>query len=189
MKKKLVFIGNSIVNGFPYERSLCFVSLVRRATGYDIINRGNNGETTADILARFDRDVLSAGPDAVFIMTGTNDFIYGEASVEQAFENLKKMETMALNNIKPITPIFITPLPVDAPMASEMWIAGVDYDKVNLCLIELTKAIRASGREFIDLNDLYRECGKYHDGIHPLPEGHRFIADVISDYIRRSSTI
>ena len=189
MKKKLVFIGNSIVNGFPYDQKLCFVSLVRRATGYDVINKGINGETTSDILARFDRDVLASEPDAVFIMTGTNDFIYGQTSVEQAFENLKKMEFMALNNARSITPIFITPLPVDAAMASKMWIAGADYDNVNQCLTELAEAIRSSGNEFIDLNKLYRECGKYHDGIHPLPEGHRFIADVVSDYIKRSSTI
>lgn len=39
MEKKLVFIGNSIVNGFPYERNRCFASLVEHDTGYTVVNR------------------------------------------------------------------------------------------------------------------------------------------------------
>ena len=38
MKKKIVCIGNSIVNGFPLRRSQCFASLLREATGWEIIN-------------------------------------------------------------------------------------------------------------------------------------------------------
>ena len=53
----------------------------------------------------------------------------------------------------------------------------------------LAGLIRSSGFRFIDLNSKYRECGKYLDGVHPLPEGHRFIADIISEYIKRSNTI
>lgn len=188
MNRKFVFIGNSIVNGFPYDRSLCFASLIRQDTGYDVINKGNNGETTAMILARFEQDVLANKPDTVFILTGTNDFIYGEATPRQAFENLKKMADMAENNVQPIRPVFMTPLPVDAPMASSQWISGVDYNRINRDLEAISGLIKSSGYDFIDLNDKYRACGKYHDGVHPLPEGHRFIADIISEHIKRSGT-
>ena len=54
MKRKIIFIGNSIVNGFPYSRGKSFPGLVRAAlkdgrAGFhaEIINKGNNGETTA----------------------------------------------------------------------------------------------------------------------------------------------
>lgn len=191
MEKKLVFIGNSIVNGFPYERNQCFASLVEHDTGYTVVNRGINGDTSSNILSRFSEDVLSEEPDAVFILTGTNDFIYGEASPQQAFENLSKMAAMSVSNAKPITPVFMTPLPVNAPMASEKWISGegIDYNRINDALEALAGLIRSSGFRFIDLNSKYRECGKYLDGVHPLPEGHRFIADIISEYIKRSNTI
>lgn len=188
MNKKLVFIGNSIVNGFPYDRDLCFASLVEQNTGYKVINKGNNGETTAMILNRFERDVLANEPDTVFILTGTNDFIYGEATPKQAFENLKRMADIAENNAQPIKPVFMTPLPVDADLASEKWIQGVDYNRINEDLEAISTLIRASGYDFIDLNEKYGTCGKYHDGVHPLPEGHRFIADIISDHIKRSGT-
>ena len=95
MKKKIVCIGNSIVNGFPLRRSQCFTSLLREATGWEIINKGNNGETTAQILARFERDVISHHPDIVVILTGTNDFIFQDATPEEAFQNLIHMANTA----------------------------------------------------------------------------------------------
>ena len=102
MKQKLVFIGNSIVNGFPMSRGRSFPGLIRAAvkageTSFhaDVINKGANGETTMDILRRFDHDVLDHEPRAVFILTGTNDFIYREADPAGCMENLSEMARMA----------------------------------------------------------------------------------------------
>lgn len=182
MNKKIVFIGNSIVNGYPFDRSKCFVTLVGQMTGCGVVNKGNNGETTSNILSRFERDVLSADPDAVFILTGTNDFIYGEASPQQAFDNLMRMARMAENHTPAIKPVFLTPLPVDEAMASEKWLVGenINYRYVNDCLKAITELIKASGYEYIDLNAGYGACGQYHDGVHPTEDGYRFIADLIS---------
>ena len=74
-KLKIVCIGNSITNGFPYRRSLSFPSIIREATSFEVINKGNNGESTEDVLARFKHDVLDHKPDVVTIMSGTNDYI------------------------------------------------------------------------------------------------------------------
>lgn len=179
MKKKLVFIGNSIVNGFPWNRSQCFVSLIREASGFDVINKGINGDTTGNIMKRFDRDVISHKPDYVFILTGTNDFIYDKLSADQVYSNLTSMAKIAAD--EGIKPVLLTPLPVNAEMASRLWMvgSGTDYDIVSSQLEEISELIRSGNIEFIDLNREYRKCGQYHDGIHPTPEGHRFIADVI----------
>ncbi len=184
MKKKIVFIGNSIVNGFPLKRSECFASKVREETGWEVINKGNNGETTSQILTRFQNDVIARFPNTVFILTGTNDFIFEEASVEEAFKNLINMANLAAGN--GIKTVFMTPIPVDEAMASKLWMpeAGVDYFRVNTCLEELSEKIKSSGTKFIDLNNLYRPCGKYIDGVHPTAEGHRYIAGIISKYIK-----
>lgn len=179
MKKKLVFIGNSIVNGFPWSRSQCFVSLIREDSGFDVINKGINGDTTGNIIKRFNRDVISHKPDYVFILTGTNDFIYDELSPSQVYNNLTSMAKIATS--EGINPILLTPLPVNAEMASRLWMVGygTDYNHVNRQLEEISELIRNSNIKFIDLNGEYRKCNLYHDGIHPTPEGHRFIADVI----------
>ena len=112
MRKKIVFIGNSIVAGYPWGKSKSFTGVLRRmlkdgvdgsgesiafakGTGFDIINKGVNGDTTAGITARFEQDVLLHRPDMVFFLTGANDFIYREASPAEAFENLQTLAAHA----------------------------------------------------------------------------------------------
>ena len=192
MDQKLVFIGNSIVNGFPFPRSGCFVSLIRQATGWDVINKGNNGETTTDILQRFDRDVIAHHPDLVCILTGTNDFIYRQASPRQAFENLERMvEKAAKAQPEAIRPVLLTPLLVDVPMATRLWRpeSGIDYEAVNQDLEAIACLIRSSGIDYVDLTTAWQDCRLYHDGVHPLPEGHRFIADKILDFFMVSRQV
>lgn len=186
MKKKIVCIGNSIVNGFPLRRSQCFASLLREATGWEIINKGNNGETTTQISARFERDVISHHPDCVLILTGTNDSIYQDATPEEAFQNLIRMaNAAALHGIKPV---FLTPLPVDEAMAAERWMqgCGIKYARVNEELNTLSELIRRSGTRYLDLNNLYRQCGQYIDGVHPTAAGHRFIAERLQEFLQKS---
>ena len=43
-----------------------------------VINRGVNGETARDMLARFDRDVFVANPDLVLWQVGSNSVLLGK---------------------------------------------------------------------------------------------------------------
>lgn len=208
MSKKIVFIGNSIVNGFPMSRGRSFPGLVRAAikngeTSFhaDVINKGVNGETTADILLRFDHDVLDHAPAAVFIMTGTNDFIYREADPAGCMENLREMARRA--KTEGIIPVFMTPIHVHEEKASRMWMAGVgvDYGKVNREVDEFGALILDSGELAIDTctawdeemaagdnagagteaaaADLVLREDAYLDGVHPTPEGYAFLANTV----------
>ena len=193
MKQKLVFIGNSIVNGFPFSRGKSFPGLIRaavkdgKATFFaDVINKGANGQITAEILQRFEHDVLDHQPAGVFIMTGTNDFIFGDATPGEALENLQEMAERAA--AAGIVPVYMTPIRVDAKLASENWMAGVgiDYDKVNEQVEEFSDMIRESGRLYIDTNIAYQQCTSdpaYHDGVHPTAEGYAYLAEVVLDWI------
>ncbi len=210
MKRKIVFIGNSIVNGYPFSRGKSFPGIVRdglkegapadeysrRGFGFDVINKGANGESTTDIMARFDRDVLAHNPDLVFIMTGTNDFIYREATPEKAFANLEEMRKI-LEAAHPDTAlIYMTPLPPDTAKAEVMWLAGmgISYDAVEKQLDIFSEKIRASGVPFIDTNRLFKDYvaglddpeAAYVDGIHPQQDGQRFIADRVLNWLREN---
>ena len=199
--KKYIFIGNSIVNGFPFSRGKSFPGLIRAAVkegraGFaaDIINKGENGNTTADILLRFEHDVLRHEPAAVFIMTGTNDFIFREAGPAQCFANLERMAQTAED--AGITPVYLTPLPVDAEKASRMWMAGmgIDYEQTNREIGELSGSIRGSGKLFIDTGALWEEyvndpaqadpSDAYRDGVHPTGEGYQALSRFVTDWIR-----
>lgn len=210
MRKKIVFIGNSIVAGYPWGKSKSFTGVLRRmlkdgtdgtgepiafakATGFDLINKGVNGDTTAGIAARFGQDVLSHKPDMVFYHTGANDFIYREATPEEAFANLESLAKQA--DAEGITSVYITPVPVDAGKAGYMWLAGcgVSYDAVNRDLERFSGMLRDTGRPCVNMNALYHdfiaELGDvdlaYLDGVHPTPAGHEFIAEKILDMIER----
>ena len=248
MKNKLVFIGNSIVNGFPMSRGRSFPGLIRAslkegiaierdAGGHaecgdgserersrrektvtlyaDVINKGANGETTAQILDRFEHDVIAHQPAAVFIMTGTNDFIYREADPAGCMANLKTMVRMCDDT--GIRPVLMTPLPVHAGKASRMWMAGVgiDYEQINEEIEEFSEMIRESGQLCVDSGTLWkrfmdggsktgeqagldlplpggieypqRSEDSYIDGVHPTPEGYRFLAEIVLAWIGRNA--
>lgn len=210
MRKKIIFIGNSIVAGYPWGKGKSFASIVRnvlkgegpdsiprpeyaKQTGFDIINKGINGDTTPGIEARFDHDVLSHKPDIVFYLTGANDFIYREATPDEAFVNLQNLANRA--DAEGAVSVFITPTPVDAGKAGYMWLAGcgISYDAVNRDLEYFSELIKNSGRPFVDMNLLYRdyieEVGDpelaYLDGVHPTPAGHEFMAARVLETIEK----
>ena len=210
MRKKIIFIGNSIVAGYPWGKSKSFTGVLRRilkdgdgdpagapafakSTGFDIINKGVNGDTTAGIAARFEADVLSHKPDIVFFLTGANDFIYREAGPEEAFANLKGLAEQA-DAIGAVS-VYITPTPVDAGKAGYMWLAGcgISYDAVNRDLENFSELLKKSGRPFVDMNRHYREYIEelgdpdlaYLDGVHPTPGGHEFMARKVLEVIEK----
>jgi len=193
-KLKIVCIGNSITNGFPYRRSLSFPSIIREATGYDVINKGNNGETTADVLARFRHDVLDHKPDVVTIMSGTNDFIYNTDTPEGAIEKIRTMCQLAAD--AGIRVILMTSLLTDAPRARREWLDNMDtdYDEVNRKILEYDRLMREYGNaeeiKVLDTQLAYTDYAKekgseaaFHDGLHPTPEGYRFLASLIREVL------
>jgi len=187
---KIVCIGNSIVNGFPHRRSQCFASLWRQASGHEIINKGENGDVTPNVYARFESDVIAHRPAAVLIMTGTNDLIYQVCTPEETMSWLEKMAELAKS--KSIAVIMMTPLLVDVALAEKHWLPGVDYQAVNLGLQTLRSLMLDYGNKnsvrIIDAQELYsnlytrENVSEYLlDGLHPTVLGHEAIARFLPD--------
>ncbi|KJR41579.1 lysophospholipase L1-like esterase, partial [Candidatus Magnetoovum chiemensis] len=64
--------------------------------------KGISGETTEDMIERFDRDVIENKPDYVIILGGTNDLGW-DIPLNNIMSNLSFMYKKALsNNITPI---------------------------------------------------------------------------------------
>jgi lysophospholipase L1-like esterase len=111
MKKtdRIVCLGDSLTWGFPYGPLYSWVHLVGEQYRLNLINHGINGNLTEDMLARFERDVVSAKPSHVIIMGGTNDVIIRESfpritlNLEQIVEQAFKWE---------IQPILGLPIPL-----------------------------------------------------------------------------
>lgn len=84
--KRVVMMGNSITEIWAKQHSE-FFRLTR------LIGRGISGQTSAQMLARFDKDVIALNPQAVVILAGTNDIAEngGPYSEEQTMANIAKM--------------------------------------------------------------------------------------------------
>jgi len=81
----LVCAGDSLTSGVDLDDDRqTYVARLRAALGCTVINAGFSGDTTADLLARLDRDVLSHRPTAVLLCIGGNDYLNGVSRSEFA---------------------------------------------------------------------------------------------------------
>lgn len=87
----VVFIGDSITqfwqNGDPPDYPTASPTLSQHVPG--VIDAGIKGQTTPQMLARFQADVLSYRPSVVVITGGTNDILY------TSNPNINAISTMA----------------------------------------------------------------------------------------------
>ena len=91
---KLVFMGDSITE-FGKNRTHGYVNLVVKGLAANGINPtwtgvGIQGDTSGDMLARFDRDVVAENPDVVTISAGVND-IYKRVAFATFCQNERAM--------------------------------------------------------------------------------------------------
>lgn len=95
---RVVFMGNSITEGWLPANPSFFGE-------NNFVNRGIGGQTTPQMLLRFQQDVIALKPKVVVILAGTNDIAEntGPITLEQIRDNMKSMVQLAkANNIVPI---------------------------------------------------------------------------------------
>ena len=63
--------ASSLAMSYPSRLAVELRALLPRSS-ITVINRGVNGDTAQEMLARFDRDVFAAGPDLVLWQVGSN---------------------------------------------------------------------------------------------------------------------
>lgn len=87
-EQRVVFMGNSITEFWQSDRP--FFSST-------FINRGISGQTTLQMLMRFQQDVIALKPAVVVILGGINDIAqnHGPVTLEQTFSNLVAMAELA----------------------------------------------------------------------------------------------
>ena len=182
--KRVVFMGNSITEGWPMHRPEFF----KENPNY--VGRGIGGQTSYQFLLRFREDVVKLNPKVVIINAGTNDVAEntGPYNEEFTFNNIVSMVDIAKAN--KIKVILTSVLPAkrfgwhhhitDAP------------DKI----IALNKRIEAYAKaNKIPYVDYYKALvdadgrtlpKKYsNDGVHPLPDGYKIMEALIQPVIKK----
>lgn len=168
-EKRVVFIGNSITQGWADQRSDFF-----KSNSY--VGRGIGGQTSPQLLSRFRQDVLNLKPVAVVINIGTNDIAENTGAYNPDFTLGNIMSMAELAKANGIKVILSSVLPVgEYPWRKE--IKDVP-DKIAA----LNEGIRAYAKKnkfaYIDYYEVMHDENRAlissygNDGVHPNAEGY-----------------
>lgn len=71
---KVVALGDSLTFGYGAEKNQSYPTILAQKTGWDVVNMGINGDTTADVLNRLE-GVVAQKPKLVLLGIGGNDVL------------------------------------------------------------------------------------------------------------------
>lgn len=148
-------------------------------------NLGHSGDTTEQILYRFEEDVLPFNPEVLFIFAGVNDFRTG-ISGSYSVENLEDIKAKCL--AYGIKPVFITPLPVNIPLiikANFIKVPPTDWrNELNyICdWVRRQENFIDIAKQLTDDTDSLR-ADLTTDGLHPDAPGKKIIGEAVQNWI------
>lgn len=168
-ENRIVFLGDSITEFWIEELPSFF-------EGRSFINRGISGQTTPQMLGRFDQDVISLNPNSLHLLAGTNDIAgnTGEMSLTETVENIRLMIQIAKANTIQVY--------LGAVLPADIFNWRPSVRPLNQ-IIELNKQLQLlseiEGITFIDYHSAMRnEIGAMNadladDGVHPNLLGYK----------------
>ncbi len=171
--KRVVFFGSSTTDNWGRKYDSVFFP------GKPYVNRGIGGQTTPQMLVRFQQDVVALHPAAVVFLGGTNDVAgnTGPITLAQTEDNIRSMVAIARAN--GIRVILASQLPViDFP-----WNKGTQPESALRAMTAWEKEYTAA--EHLGYVDYYSALvgpdgsfrkGLSVDGVHPTAAGYEIMA-------------
>jgi lysophospholipase L1-like esterase len=176
----IVFMGDSITQGWREKRPGFFTP--------GRIGRGISGQTTPQMLVRFQPDVIDLRPRVVHIMAGTNDIAgnTGPMTEEATRDNFRAMTTLAkANGIR----VILASVP---PADKFPWGPGLDVKTSIAALNRWLKGHAAeAGATWVDYHPALADAsgamkpGLAYDGVHPTEAGYDAMAGVLAPVLKR----
>ncbi|MHB1022831.1 MAG: SGNH/GDSL hydrolase family protein [Acidobacteriaceae bacterium] len=181
-QQRVVFFGDSITDNWGHRVGTFF-------PGKPYVNRGISGQTTPQMLIRFQQDVVHLHPAAVVVLAGTNDIAgnTGPSTPQMIEDNFVSMAAIAkASGIKMI-------LASITPAAAYPWRPGVDpvaeIRQVNQWLKDFCAK---EGLVYLDyysamVNDKGgMRPGLSMDGVHPTVAGYAIMAPLAEAAIHQA---
>jgi lysophospholipase L1-like esterase len=168
-----------------------------------VVNAGYNGNNTADLLSRVDKDVLQRSPDLVILMVGTNDMLNErnrlsltayKNNYQQLINTIKNKSALVLMTIPPVySPYIIARQPktmysVKGPQSlvdSANKIIKQLAVKNKCLLIDLNQILTACGGAGPEKDNLFQNEANsgINDGVHPTVNGYRVIGTAVYQFV------
>ncbi len=178
-EKRVVFMGNSITEGWKNTDSSFFIA-------NDYVDRGISGQTTPQMLVRFREDVIDLKPSVVTILAGINDIAQntGPIKLEDTYGNIISMAELAkANNIRVV---ICSVLPAfDFP-----WRPGMQPAEKVIQLNEMLKAYAQKNNiVYADYFSAMKDernglpSTLSSDGVHPNLAGYKIMEPIIQKAI------
>lgn len=181
-QKRVIFYGDSITDAWARKPDEFF-------PGKPYVGRGISGQTTPQMLVRFQQDVVHLKPAVVVILAGTNDIAgnTGPETLQMIEDNFESMIDIAkANNIKVIVSSIL-------PADHYKWKPGVqpaeEIREMNTKLKELCQ------RDSLVYLDYYSAMANANggldpdlakDGVHPTSKGYAIMSPLAEKAIAES---
>ncbi len=182
-EKRVVFLGNSITEGWARKDSTFFAE-------NQFIGRGISGQTSTQLLLRFRQDVVDLQPQLLVIHIGTNDIAENTGPYDPQFtmSNIQSMVEIAeANNIKVILASVL-------PHTKFEWNRALG-DRSDM-IIELNDRLKVYSSEkdipYVDYHTVMKneqngmDADLAPDGVHPSPEGFEVMKGLLLPIIQET---
>jgi lysophospholipase L1-like esterase len=149
-------MGDSITQGWPLPDH----------------NEGIYGQTTAQMLARFNTDVIGHGYKRVVILGGTNDVNIPQVNISDVTVNLDAMATMAEASGIEVVLCRLPPIGLS------------DNERLTSVNQEITSLAQSRGLPLVDyFTPLSGHPEFFKDGVHPNALGYAVMEDALSEVV------
>lgn len=177
-KKRLVFLGDSLTEGYGVAQSKAYPALLQdklnqEKKNWTVVNSGVSGSTTASAPSRL-QWVLKTKTDLVVIALGANDGLRG-LKIEDSEKNLAKaIEIAKEKGAKVVLAGIMVPPNY-----------GKEYsDKFAKMYVNLSKKYKVKLLPFL-LKDVGGVASmNLADGIHPNEKGHEVMANTMYEFLK-----
>lgn len=164
---EIICFGDSLTAGVGAAPGGDYPSLLAKTLGRPVVNAGISGDTTADALARLERDVLSRNPRLVVVAFGGNDFIRRVPPAD-TFRNLDEIVRRIQEK------------------GAMVVLAGVRSGLLgNALKKDFKKLARARRAALVPdlLDDVWGHPALMSDGIHPNGAGYAVMAEEVEQVV------
>ena len=166
-KPLILLLGDSLIDYGEWHR---------RLSGYRVISSGVPGERTEGLLQRLPIETRGTTPDALLLMTGTNNIVFGD----MGFIDISRQIATRLKDQFPHSPILVTSLlPYEIP--------GI-IDTIHVANEQLRLVCNESGCNYFDLCSHFESSFDAlfdFDGIHLSNSGYQLWASVLAEFLRK----
>lgn len=180
---KAVFMGDSIFDSWDSTKHGGHPEFFSQN---NFKNCGKSGQVTAQMVERFERDVIADAPQMVIICGGTNDIAQNKGYVpnKQIMKNIKQMVRSAEK--AGIEVVLCTILPA----ARYRWRPEIEpVESIRDMNRRIERFAKCRGRKFVDFYTPFAEAdgslpAKYSkDGVHPNSECYTIMESILKEVL------